>query len=369
MGTKSELLSLLYSPRKAGFHATCHLCRARRSCRHRRSIPCAAPPSPTFTKDVAPIVYNSCVSCHRPGEVAPMSLISYEDVRPWARSIQHEGRRAARCRRGAPIRATASSRRPQPQPDADRHDRDVGRRRRAERQRRRPAGRRRRSRPAGRTASPTLVLEMPIDFEIPAEGEVLGHDFFSKVPLTEDVYVKALEIRPGTPGVVHHAGVYVIDRLPDGATLVERPHRRRGAASRCRGTRWRAANGGTSTEEIQKLLSFVPGRGFESYQGDVGQLHQGRLVHRLLHALHADRQAREGPDEARLYLAKQGQEVSHQIFHSFSAAGPTTYIVEGQPYAPQRQKRDDPNSVEGGVNLPNIPPYAENWKVVSITRS
>jgi len=41
-------------------------------------------------------------------------------------------------------------------------------------------------------------------------------------------------------------------------------------------------------------------------------------------------------------------------------------IVEGKEYAPQRQRRDDPNSVEGGVNLPNIPPYAENWKVVSV---
>ena len=40
---------------------------------------------PTFTKDVAPILYSSCVGCHRSGEVAPMSLISYEDVRPWAK--------------------------------------------------------------------------------------------------------------------------------------------------------------------------------------------------------------------------------------------------------------------------------------------
>ena len=45
---------------------------------------------PTFTRDVAPILYNSCVSCHRPGEVAPMSLVSYEDVRPWAKSIREK---------------------------------------------------------------------------------------------------------------------------------------------------------------------------------------------------------------------------------------------------------------------------------------
>ena len=48
----------------------------------------AANPSPTFTKDVAPIIQRSCQTCHRPGAVAPMSLLTYEDVRPWARSIK-----------------------------------------------------------------------------------------------------------------------------------------------------------------------------------------------------------------------------------------------------------------------------------------
>ena len=42
----------------------------------------------TFTKDVAPILQRSCVTCHRPGEMAPMSLMTYEDVRPWARAIK-----------------------------------------------------------------------------------------------------------------------------------------------------------------------------------------------------------------------------------------------------------------------------------------
>ena len=42
----------------------------------------------TFTKDIAPILQRSCQNCHRPGGVAPMALVSYEDVRPWARSIK-----------------------------------------------------------------------------------------------------------------------------------------------------------------------------------------------------------------------------------------------------------------------------------------
>ena len=39
----------------------------------------------TFTKDIAPILQKSCQSCHRPRQVAPMSLMPYQDVRPWAR--------------------------------------------------------------------------------------------------------------------------------------------------------------------------------------------------------------------------------------------------------------------------------------------
>src|SRR5262245_16013599 len=42
----------------------------------------------TFTKEVAPILYRSCVRCHRPDEIAPMSLLTYNDARPWARSIK-----------------------------------------------------------------------------------------------------------------------------------------------------------------------------------------------------------------------------------------------------------------------------------------
>src|SRR5262245_37822435 len=46
--------------------------------------------APTFTRDIAPILYKNCVSCHRPGEIGPMSLISFNDVRPWAKSIREK---------------------------------------------------------------------------------------------------------------------------------------------------------------------------------------------------------------------------------------------------------------------------------------
>src|SRR5262249_28301462 len=48
----------------------------------------AASSEVTFTRDIAPILQRSCQNCHRPDGVAPMSLVSYEDVRPWSRSIK-----------------------------------------------------------------------------------------------------------------------------------------------------------------------------------------------------------------------------------------------------------------------------------------
>src|SRR5258708_18958223 len=57
------------------------------------AIPAAAfasdgKPAPTFSKDVAPILYKNCVECHRATMFAPMSLMTYDDARPWARSIK-----------------------------------------------------------------------------------------------------------------------------------------------------------------------------------------------------------------------------------------------------------------------------------------
>ena len=56
-----------------------------------------APAAPTFSKDVAPIFQAKCQSCHEPGSIAPMSLVTFQDARPWARSI-----RAARRPRQMP---------------------------------------------------------------------------------------------------------------------------------------------------------------------------------------------------------------------------------------------------------------------------
>ena len=107
----------------------------------------------TFSRDVAPILQRSCEGCHRPGEMGPMSLTSYEEVRPWARAIR--GKVVERSMppwhldktvgiQGLRERHLAERRR-------DRHRRAVGRRRRPAGQPDRPASAHRLAR-AGRVA-------------------------------------------------------------------------------------------------------------------------------------------------------------------------------------------------------------------------
>jgi hypothetical protein len=51
------------------------------------SVSAQSPAAPTFSKDVAPILYKNCTNCHRAGEIGPMQLVSFSDARPWAKAI------------------------------------------------------------------------------------------------------------------------------------------------------------------------------------------------------------------------------------------------------------------------------------------
>ena len=95
----------------------------------------AAGRPPTFTRDVAPIFQEKCEACHRPGNIGPMSLVTFEEVRPWVRSIKT--RVASRemppwhLDKGIGIQKFINDR--SLSDAADRHHRPVDRRRRAAR--------------------------------------------------------------------------------------------------------------------------------------------------------------------------------------------------------------------------------------------
>ena len=110
---------------------------------------------PTFAKDVAPIFYSKCVECHRPTMFAPMSLVKFDDARPWAKSIRNR----VATRTMPPWGADPAARRVQERSAPDRTRRSPPSSRGSTAARRRATTRTcrrcRRSSTAGRSASPT----------------------------------------------------------------------------------------------------------------------------------------------------------------------------------------------------------------------
>ncbi len=87
--------------------------------------------APTFSKDVAPIFFAQCTTCHRPGEIAPMSLLTYKEARPWARSIAAKVADGTMPPWHADPAVGSVRERAAPERGAEGDDPGVGRRRRA----------------------------------------------------------------------------------------------------------------------------------------------------------------------------------------------------------------------------------------------
>jgi hypothetical protein len=178
--------------------------------------------APTFSKDVAPILYTKCVSCHRPGEVAPMSLITYQDARPWARSIREKV--AARIM--PPWFAD-------PAYGHFRNDRSLTQKEIDPIEKWANAGARQ-GNPADlpplptypkgwQIGTPDAVFEMAADYVIPSDGTIDYQYFEVPTHFTEDRWVQAGEVRAGDPEHVHHIIVSVIEpeqiRRPNVVTI------------------------------------------------------------------------------------------------------------------------------------------------------
>lgn len=162
----------------------------------------------TFSKDIAPIFFKSCVGCHRPGEIAPMSLMTYKEVRPWARSIREK----VTTREMPPWHPDAhygkwenDRRLSQKDIDSIVNWIDGGAK----------EGNPKDLPPLPKLASgwqigePDLVFQMPAEFTVPAEGSVPYQYFPVPTNFKEDRYIEALEARAGNLSVVHHIVIYV----------------------------------------------------------------------------------------------------------------------------------------------------------------
>ncbi|MBI3268039.1 MAG: ascorbate-dependent monooxygenase [Planctomycetes bacterium] len=167
-------------------------------------------PPVTWTRDIAPIVWKNCATCHRPGQVAPFSLLSYHDAAKRARHIDE---------------VVSSGRMPPWKPEAGFGD-FLDCRKLAERDVDLIARWVRDGAKEGDAAAlpppprftdgwalgePDLVLEMPDSFPVPADGADIYRCFVIPTKVTEDRMVAAVEFRPGNRRVVHHA-IFYLDR-------------------------------------------------------------------------------------------------------------------------------------------------------------
>ncbi len=175
----------------------------------------AADTIPTFSTDVAPILYKNCATCHRPGEIAPMPLLTYEQTRPWAKSIKEKvalgqmppwhatqargifsnDRRLTDAERDTLIRWASNG-----APQGDSKDLpsvpkftdgwEIG--------------------------QPDQVFTMEKAYEVPASGTIDYQYVNIPTHLSEDKWIQAIEVRPGVRQAVHH--VLVFSKEPGMAT-------------------------------------------------------------------------------------------------------------------------------------------------------
>ena len=225
----------------------------------------------TFNKDVLPVLQRNCQVCHRPGEIGPMSFLTYESTRPWAKAI-----RAAVLSHKMPpwfadpnaghfsndrtlspaemntIVAWADSGAPEGDP---------------------------RDKPApvqwkeGWNIQPDLTFEMSAAYEIPASGTVEYTYFVTHTNLKEDTWVTMGEIRPQARANVHHVIAFV---RPPGSTWMKDAQvgipyvpPKKGANS----ARPELAEQ-TAKETNEFLVGYVPGMQPQRYDAD----HSAKLI-------------------------------------------------------------------------------------------
>jgi hypothetical protein len=325
---------------------------------------------PTFAKDVAPIVFNNCANCHRSGEVAPMTLTSYEDVRPWAKVIREKVRTREMPPWGADPAHSLKMRNDrsltQAQIDTIVAWVDGGA----------PKGSDADLPPVPKFADgwtfgrePDYILEMPVEASIPAEGEVGVQMFYTPVPWSEDRFAETLEIRPGNRAVVHHAGVFVVD-LPEGATVVNgRLVEPGGKAATDRGEGLAGRADTTALPGANKLLSWVPGRGVDSHRADVGKrIPAGKYIN---WQVHYNPIGRPEKDRTRLGIWFNKVPVTHEVLIrqagdplATTKGGLSLYRAEGKEV---EYTADEATTTRRRSKTPNIPPYAEDWSLTGIT--
>jgi Domain of unknown function (DUF3471)/Copper type II ascorbate-dependent monooxygenase, C-terminal domain len=162
----------------------------------------------TFSKEVAPIFYKHCADCHRPNELAPMSLLTFKDARPWARSIKEKVVAGQMPPWHAdPHYGQFSNDRRLSQQEIDTIVAWVDQGAKEGNPKDLPSAP---SFPEGwKIGKPDVVLSMPEEYTLEANGSDEYINFEMPTSFKEDVWIRAAEIHPGNKKVVHHVIAFI----------------------------------------------------------------------------------------------------------------------------------------------------------------
>ncbi len=280
------------------------------------AAPALAADAPTFSRDVLPILQKNCQSCHRPGEIGPMPLLTFDQARPYARAIK----RATETKKMPPWFADSSVQHysndmslsaadiatlgawsdggaPEGNPaDA-------------------PAPRRFADGwnivEAGRT--PDKIVQMPEPYQVPAKGTVEYTYIIIPTGFTEDTWVTAAEIRPGNRGLMHHAVLYL--RTPGSQWLHEYPKNVPFVPKPREGTDGRSSDGDRTSEGTladEWLVDYVPGAPPFTLPDDTAFLVKAGSDFVL--QLHYTANGTEGADQTRIGLNIAKAPPAHRAF-------------------------------------------------------
>ena len=319
---------------------------------------------PTFTKDVAPILFKNCTKCHQAGELASnVPLTSYEAVKtraelikqkvarrempPWPADLNKslKFRNEARLSQqeintivnwvngGAPKGSDAGMIMPQKSEDGWTH----------------PQGLR-----------PDLVISLPVDVQVPATGAIPYVRVLVKVPFLEDHWVAASQTRPSNPAVVHHMALTEV-ALPDGMTPSDLSQL--GKQMGFSGERFETLAVTTPSIPVKPdmLAIYTPGSTFEMYGENGAKLLKGGKNMYVAFNIHYEATGKPQTDRSKIALWFTPERPAHQLFRV--NGGGETILANGKELL-----TDTPGiKAEGtAVAIPPIPPFAKNYELTGI---
>ena len=342
------------------------------------------PKALTFNEDIALILYGNCASCHRAGQMAPMSLASYKEVRPWARAIR--GKVLARemppwyadKRYGKFLNEMALTQEeinaivawvdagaPEGTGDAPAFPIFAGGW----------------MHPSG--ADPDFIIEMPFDYEIPAQGQSENFSIYQENPFGEVVDLQAVQLMPSNPRATHHSSLGA-RHLPAGTRLGRGPAFPGGPiidnvpVAIDTGEHFDNSGDRSEVEEIEfeddlralrerevfavqgteTFVFYVPAGGFKQWPAGIGKrIEPGEYLN---WGLHYNSTGVPETDRHRAGLWIQQQRMTHEVL---SRRVGQTHIAERRELVASALESES----NGTPRIPVIPPGDPDWAITGIT--